>query len=136
MCVCLNPGGGPAGHPKVYINVDKPEVVTCNYCSLPYVRNMTPLLSPGLFVRQYLIATLSSRRIILTFDRCRSRHMSTIKRRSLRQEIHHSLSWSNFLVHNCLPNFEQSDQSSRFVVCNFSYVVSNDTKLCYFKLNS
>lgn len=38
-------GGGPAGHPKVFINVDKPEVVTCNYCSLPFVCYPIYLLS-------------------------------------------------------------------------------------------
>ncbi|KAA8894944.1 hypothetical protein FN846DRAFT_367055 [Sphaerosporella brunnea] len=31
-----NGGGGPAGHPKIYINVDKPEVAPCGYCGLPY----------------------------------------------------------------------------------------------------
>ncbi|KAK1769347.1 hypothetical protein QBC33DRAFT_513561 [Phialemonium atrogriseum] len=29
-------GGGPAGHPKIYINTDKPEISTCNYCGLPF----------------------------------------------------------------------------------------------------
>ncbi|PHH91303.1 hypothetical protein CDD83_1007 [Cordyceps sp. RAO-2017] len=29
-------GGGPAGHPKIFINTDKPEIATCNYCGLPF----------------------------------------------------------------------------------------------------
>ncbi|RPB27017.1 NADH:ubiquinone oxidoreductase 18.4kD subunit [Terfezia boudieri ATCC MYA-4762] len=35
MAVC-DGGGGPAGHPKIFINVDKPEIVPCGYCGLPY----------------------------------------------------------------------------------------------------
>ncbi len=38
-------GGGPGGHPKIYINTDKPEISVCNYCGLPYVR----LSSPGAY---------------------------------------------------------------------------------------
>lgn len=30
-------GGGPHGHPRVFINVDKPEIVPCGYCGLPFV---------------------------------------------------------------------------------------------------
>lgn len=30
-------GGGPAGHPKIFINTDKPEISVCNYCGLPFV---------------------------------------------------------------------------------------------------
>lgn len=33
-------GGGPLGHPKVYINVDKPEIIPCEYCGLPFVSSM------------------------------------------------------------------------------------------------
>ncbi|KAH8805627.1 hypothetical protein F5884DRAFT_886071 [Xylogone sp. PMI_703] len=29
-------GGGPLGHPRIFINVDKPEIVPCTYCGLPY----------------------------------------------------------------------------------------------------
>jgi len=29
-------GGGPLGHPRVFINVDKPEICACTYCGLPY----------------------------------------------------------------------------------------------------
>lgn len=36
--VACEGGGGPAGHPKIYINTDKPEICTCSYCGLPFVR--------------------------------------------------------------------------------------------------
>ncbi|RAH73006.1 zinc-finger domain-containing protein [Aspergillus aculeatinus CBS 121060] len=29
-------GGGPLGHPRIFINTDKPEIATCNYCGLPF----------------------------------------------------------------------------------------------------
>ncbi|EFA04681.1 NADH dehydrogenase [ubiquinone] iron-sulfur protein 6, mitochondrial [Tribolium castaneum] len=29
-------GGGPTGHPKVYINLDKPGNHSCGYCGLRY----------------------------------------------------------------------------------------------------
>ncbi|KAL2010772.1 hypothetical protein VTN00DRAFT_6579 [Thermoascus crustaceus] len=29
-------GGGPLGHPKIFINVDKPQICYCTYCGLPY----------------------------------------------------------------------------------------------------
>lgn len=32
-------GGGPLGHPKIFINVDKPEITPCGYCGLPFVCN-------------------------------------------------------------------------------------------------
>ncbi|KAF8425480.1 hypothetical protein EV426DRAFT_47435 [Tirmania nivea] len=35
IAVC-DGGGGPAGHPKIFINVDKPEIIPCGYCGLPY----------------------------------------------------------------------------------------------------
>ena len=25
------------GHPRIFINVDKPEIVPCGYCGLPFV---------------------------------------------------------------------------------------------------
>ncbi|XP_073987879.1 NADH dehydrogenase (ubiquinone) 13 kDa A subunit [Rhodnius prolixus] len=31
-------GGGPTGHPKVYINLDKPGDHTCGYCGLRFVK--------------------------------------------------------------------------------------------------
>ncbi|KAF2972092.1 hypothetical protein GQX73_g1439 [Xylaria multiplex] len=34
--VACDGGGGPAGHPKIFINTDKPEIATCNYCGLPF----------------------------------------------------------------------------------------------------
>ncbi|CAD0092323.1 unnamed protein product [Aureobasidium vineae] len=29
-------GGGPLGHPRIFINVDKPQICWCTYCGLPY----------------------------------------------------------------------------------------------------
>ncbi|QPH01795.1 hypothetical protein C2857_005998 [Epichloe festucae Fl1] len=34
--VACDGGGGPAGHPRIFINTDKPEIASCNYCGLPY----------------------------------------------------------------------------------------------------
>ncbi|KAF7503760.1 hypothetical protein GJ744_003302 [Endocarpon pusillum] len=34
--VACDGGGGPLGHPRIFINVDKPQVVPCTYCGLPY----------------------------------------------------------------------------------------------------
>ncbi|KAH8146744.1 uncharacterized protein LAJ45_09118 [Morchella importuna] len=34
--VACDGGGGPMGHPRVFINVDKPEIVPCGYCGLPF----------------------------------------------------------------------------------------------------
>ncbi|GFG36138.1 hypothetical protein Cfor_02265 [Coptotermes formosanus] len=31
-------GGGPTGHPKVYINLDKPGNHACGYCGLRFVK--------------------------------------------------------------------------------------------------
>lgn len=31
-------GGGPLGHPRIFINLDKPQVHGCTYCGLPFVR--------------------------------------------------------------------------------------------------
>ncbi|POR34840.1 Lactobacillus shifted protein [Tolypocladium paradoxum] len=36
--VACDGGGGPAGHPRIFINTDKPEITACNYCGLPFVR--------------------------------------------------------------------------------------------------
>jgi NADH dehydrogenase (ubiquinone) Fe-S protein 6 len=36
--VMCDGGGGPTGHPKVYINTDKPEIAVCTYCGAPFVR--------------------------------------------------------------------------------------------------
>ncbi|KAK5990280.1 Lactobacillus shifted protein [Cladobotryum mycophilum] len=35
IAVCEG-GGGPAGHPKIFINTDKAEIATCNYCGTPF----------------------------------------------------------------------------------------------------
>lgn len=37
--VACEGGGGPAGHPRIFINTDKPEISVCNYCGLPFVRH-------------------------------------------------------------------------------------------------
>lgn len=37
MAVCEGTGEGK-GHPKIYINTDKPEIAVCGYCGQPYVR--------------------------------------------------------------------------------------------------
>ncbi|KAJ5177278.1 uncharacterized protein N7482_003155 [Penicillium canariense] len=34
--VSCDGGGGPLGHPKVFINTDKPDIATCGYCGLPF----------------------------------------------------------------------------------------------------
>ena len=35
--VTCDGGGGPLGHPRIYINVDKPQICWCTYCGLPFV---------------------------------------------------------------------------------------------------
>lgn len=35
--VACDGGGGPLGHPRIFINVDKPQICWCTYCGLPYV---------------------------------------------------------------------------------------------------
>ena len=34
--VSCDGGGGPLGHPRIFINVDKPKVCHCTYCGLPF----------------------------------------------------------------------------------------------------
>ncbi|KAK2749552.1 hypothetical protein FQN55_003252 [Onygenales sp. PD_40] len=34
--VSCDGGGGPLGHPKVFINTDKPQICPCEYCGLPF----------------------------------------------------------------------------------------------------
>ncbi|KAK4137171.1 hypothetical protein BT67DRAFT_438427 [Trichocladium antarcticum] len=34
--VACDGGGGPEGHPRVFINTDKAEIATCGYCGLPF----------------------------------------------------------------------------------------------------
>ncbi|KAG4071828.1 hypothetical protein HA402_005989 [Bradysia odoriphaga] len=36
--VFCNGGDGPLGHPKVYINLDKPGAHACGYCGLRFVK--------------------------------------------------------------------------------------------------
>ncbi|EXJ93385.1 NADH dehydrogenase (ubiquinone) Fe-S protein 6 [Capronia coronata CBS 617.96] len=36
--VACDGGGGPLGHPRIFINVDKPQVCMCTYCGLPYAK--------------------------------------------------------------------------------------------------
>lgn len=36
MVVC-DGGGGAKGHPKIFINTDKPEIAVCGYCGLGFV---------------------------------------------------------------------------------------------------
>ncbi|XP_034099169.1 NADH dehydrogenase [ubiquinone] iron-sulfur protein 6, mitochondrial [Drosophila albomicans] len=36
--VACDGGNGPLGHPKVYINLDKPGNHTCGYCGLRFVK--------------------------------------------------------------------------------------------------
>ncbi|KAF2746076.1 hypothetical protein M011DRAFT_468933 [Sporormia fimetaria CBS 119925] len=34
--VSCDGGGGPLGHPRIFINVDKPQITPCTYCGLPF----------------------------------------------------------------------------------------------------
>ncbi|KLU87598.1 hypothetical protein MAPG_06595 [Magnaporthiopsis poae ATCC 64411] len=34
--VACDGGGGPTGHPRIFINTDKPEICACGYCGLPF----------------------------------------------------------------------------------------------------
>jgi len=34
--VACDGGGGPLGHPRIFINTDKPQVCMCTYCGLPF----------------------------------------------------------------------------------------------------
>ncbi|KAJ9661053.1 hypothetical protein H2198_002212 [Neophaeococcomyces mojaviensis] len=34
--VACDGGGGALGHPRIFINVDKPQICWCTYCGLPY----------------------------------------------------------------------------------------------------
>ncbi|POS87755.1 hypothetical protein EPUL_001068, partial [Erysiphe pulchra] len=35
--VSCDGGGGPLGHPRVFINIDKPQICVCGYCGRPFV---------------------------------------------------------------------------------------------------
>ncbi|PBP16034.1 NADH-ubiquinone oxidoreductase [Diplocarpon rosae] len=34
--VSCDGGGGPLGHPRIFINTDKPQICMCTYCGLPF----------------------------------------------------------------------------------------------------
>ncbi|KAF4314418.1 putative NADH-ubiquinone oxidoreductase [Botryosphaeria dothidea] len=34
--VSCDGGGGPLGHPRIFINVDKPKICWCTYCGVPF----------------------------------------------------------------------------------------------------
>ncbi|TVY75604.1 Lactobacillus shifted protein [Lachnellula suecica] len=34
--VACDGGGGPLGHPRIFINTDKPQICMCTYCGLPF----------------------------------------------------------------------------------------------------
>ncbi|EEH37235.1 NADH-ubiquinone oxidoreductase [Paracoccidioides lutzii Pb01] len=34
--VSCDGGGGPLGHPRIFINTDKPQICMCEYCGLPF----------------------------------------------------------------------------------------------------
>ncbi|KAF2021270.1 NADH-ubiquinone oxidoreductase [Aaosphaeria arxii CBS 175.79] len=34
--VSCDGGGGPLGHPKIFINTDKPKICWCTYCGIPF----------------------------------------------------------------------------------------------------
>ncbi|KAF2437189.1 NADH-ubiquinone oxidoreductase [Tothia fuscella] len=34
--VSCDGGGGPLGHPRIFINLDKPQINWCTYCGLPF----------------------------------------------------------------------------------------------------
>jgi uncharacterized Zn-finger protein len=40
--VACNGGGGPLGHPKVYLNLSTEGKVECPYCSRLFLRGQTP----------------------------------------------------------------------------------------------
>ena len=47
--VSCDGGGGPLGHPRIFVNVDRPQIIPCGYCGLPFV-GPTSLLSQSLSV--------------------------------------------------------------------------------------
>lgn len=56
-------GGGPGGHPRIFINTDKPEIAVCNYCGLPFV-SVSGGLRYGCMAE--LTCEMSSRRTSIT----------------------------------------------------------------------
>ena len=51
--VACDGGGGPLGHPRIFINVDKPQINMCTYCGLPFVSH--PSWTPSLIDAGYLL---------------------------------------------------------------------------------
>lgn len=49
--VACEGGEGPAGHPKIFINTDKPEIAICGYCGLPFVSSRGEIPLPYGFKR-------------------------------------------------------------------------------------
>ena len=45
--VSCDGGGGPLGHPRIFINVDKPQICWCTYCGVPFVSQHSHLQSHG-----------------------------------------------------------------------------------------
>ncbi|KAL8945248.1 MAG: hypothetical protein Q9211_000207 [Gyalolechia sp. 1 TL-2023] len=43
--VSCDGGGGPLGHPRIFINVDKPQINWCTYCGLPFVSGLVPAVA-------------------------------------------------------------------------------------------
>lgn len=39
--VSCDGGGGPLGHPRIFINVDKPQICWCTYCGVPFVSSLS-----------------------------------------------------------------------------------------------
>ena len=49
--VSCDGGGGVLGHPRIFINVDKPKINWCTYCGLPFVSIFRKVLgSPSLHI--------------------------------------------------------------------------------------
>jgi NADH dehydrogenase (ubiquinone) Fe-S protein 6 len=63
--VACDGGGGPLGHPRIFINVDKPKICWCTYCGLPYV-------GPVLLLQQ-------SRANILQAKKEHKKHLESLK---------------------------------------------------------
>lgn len=44
--VSCDGGGGPLGHPKIFINLDKPKINWCTYCGIPFVGLPSAIVDP------------------------------------------------------------------------------------------
>jgi uncharacterized Zn-finger protein len=53
--VSCDGGGGPLGHPQIFINTDKPEIATCGYCGVPFVRPLDAII----FIAPHIILFFS-----------------------------------------------------------------------------